>query len=81
MIWLEPNIAFAAEFGNLEEIYKHLWRILEYSPNMAVLILSSKSACKADEVMKIIEKSQLIGDRKNIFLVLDITDKKVVRRP
>jgi len=81
MIWLEPNVVFAAEFGNPEEIYKHLWKILEYSPAMAVLILSSKSACKADEVAKIIEKSPLVGEKRNIFLILDVTDKKVVRRP
>ncbi len=81
LIWLEPNIAFITEFGNLEEIYKHLWKILEYSPNQAVFLLSSKSSCKAEDADKIIERSGLIGEKKNIFLLMDVTDKKVVRKP
>ena len=81
MIWLEPNIVFINEFGNLEEIYKHLWKVLEYSPNEAVFLLSSKSSCKAEEVDKIVEKSSLVGEKKNIFLIMDVTDKKVVRKP
>jgi len=55
LIWLEPNIAFITEFGNFEEIYKHLWKILEYSPNKAVLLMSSKSSCRAEDVDKVIE--------------------------
>jgi hypothetical protein len=81
MIWLEPNIVFINEFGNLEEIYKHLWKVLEYMPNDAVFLLSSKSSCKAEDVDKIVEKSSLVGEKKNIFLIMDVTDKKVVRKP
>jgi hypothetical protein len=81
LVWLEPNIVFINEFGNLEEIYKHLWKVLEYSPKQAVFLLSSKSSCKAEEVDKIIEKSSLIGEKKNIFLIMDVTEKKIIRQP
>lgn len=81
MIWLEPNITFTTEFGSPEEIYKHLWKILEYSPNESVFLLSSKSSCKAEDVDKIIEKSGLVGEKKNKFLIMDVTDKKIVRQP
>ena len=78
LLWLEPNIIFATEFGNIEEIYRHIWKMLEYGPKHAILILSSKAGCKADEVAKIIEKSSLVGDRKNIFTILDISEKKII---
>jgi hypothetical protein len=79
LLWLEPNIIFTTEFGNIEEIYKHLWKIMEYKPNLAVLILSSKAGCKADDVAKIIEKSNITGDKKNIFLLMDITERRIIR--
>lgn len=81
LIWLEPNITFTTEFGNLEEIYKHLWKILEYEPNIAVLILSSKAGCKAEEAAKIISKSTLVGEKRKNFVLMDITEKKVLTSP
>ncbi len=81
LIWLEPNITFTTEFGNQEEIYKHLWKVLEYSPKEAVFLLSSKSSCKAEEVDKIIEKSSIIGEKKKIFLIMDVSEKKIIRQP
>lgn len=81
LIWIEPNITFTTEFGNFGDILKHLWRILEFSPKISVLILSSNSSCKAEDIVKIIEKSKLVEGYRNIFLVLDITEKKVVRQP
>lgn len=81
LVWVEPNITFTVEFGNLEEILKHLWRILEFSPKISVLILSSKSACKSEDVVKIIERSKLMGGNRGIFLVLDVTEKRVIRQP
>lgn len=81
LIWLEPNITFTAEFGNLEEIYKHLWKIMEYSPNMAVLLLSSKAACRADEVAKIVDGSQVLENKRNIFLIMDLSERKTLRTP
>jgi len=81
LIWVEPNVVFAAEFGSLDDIYKHLWRIIELAPKTAVLVLSSKSACKAEEVVKIIEKSRLSSDQLKMFLVLDVTGNKVLKGP
>ncbi len=79
MVWVEPKITFSIEFGGLDEIYKHLWKILEFSPSLAVLLLSSKSACKAEEVVKMIEKSDIIGEKRSLFLVIDISERKVLR--
>ena len=79
LIWVEPNIVFAAEFGSIDDIYKHLWRMIELGPKTAVLVLSSKSACKAEEVVKIIEKSKLTQDQSKLFLVLDVTENKVLK--
>ncbi|MEA3255143.1 MAG: hypothetical protein U9Q22_04860 [Candidatus Altiarchaeota archaeon] len=81
LIWVEPNITFTVEFGNIEEILKHLWKIMEFSPQISVLILSSKSACKPGDAVKIIEKSKLIEGTQDVFLVLDVTEKKVVKQP
>lgn len=77
LVWVEPNIVFVAEFGALDEIYKHLWKIVEFSPASAVLILSSKSACKAEEVARIIEKSKMTCEQAK-FIILDVTEKKVL---
>jgi hypothetical protein len=81
LIWVEPNVVFAAEFGSMDDIYKHLWRIIELAPKTAVLVLSSKSACKAEEVVKIIEKSKLTQDQLKSFVVLDVTEKKILKGP
>ena len=81
VIWLEPNIAFAAEFGRFEDILKHLWKLVEFSPSLAVLLLSSKSECRAEKVSELIEKSDITREIKNRFLILDVTEKKVIREP
>lgn len=73
LMWLEPNIIFCVEFGSFEEILKHLWRIQEYDPENAVLVLSSKSACKPADVKKTVENSSL----KDKVIVLDVSEKKV----
>ena len=78
LIWVEPNITFTIEFGNLEEILKHLWRILEFSPTLAVLLLSSKSGCKATDVVKLIKNSDVLEEMRGKFLVLDLTEKEVI---
>ncbi len=78
LIWLEPNITFTIEFGNLDEILKHLWRILEFSPGLAVLLLSSKSGCKATDVVKLIKNSDVLGEMRGKFLVLDLTEKEII---
>ena len=81
MIWLEPNVTITVEFGNFENILGHLWRILEYSPELAVLVLSSKSGCKASDVAKLVEQSELLENKQKKFLIIDVTDKKVVYAP
>lgn len=78
LIWVEPNITFTIEFGSLDEILKHLWRVLEFSPSLAVLLLSSKSGCKAADVLKLIKNSPLLADMKEKFLVLDLTEEEVL---
>lgn len=81
VIWLEPNIAFVVEFGRFEDILKHLWKIVEFSPSLAVLLLSSKSECRAEKVSELVEKSGITREIRDRFLIIDVTEKKVVREP
>jgi hypothetical protein len=78
LIWIEPNITFTIEFGNLDEILKNLWCIIEFSPNLSVLLLSSKSGCKASDVVKLIQNSTILEKMREKFLVLDLTEKEVL---
>lgn len=78
LIWLEPNTTFTIEFGNLEEILKHLWRIMEFTPELAVLLLSSKSGCKATDVIKVIKNSPVLKEMRDRILAIDLTDKEVI---
>lgn len=78
LIWLEPNITFTIEFGGFDEILKHLWRIVEYSPSLSVLLLSSKSGCKAADVSKLIKNSPLLGSMRDRFMILDLTEEEVL---
>ncbi len=43
LVWIEPNTIFCVEFGVLEDIYKHFFKLLQLKPGMTVLILSSNS--------------------------------------
>lgn len=78
LIWLEPNITFTIEFSNMEDILKHLWRILEFSPSLSVLLLSSKAGCKASDVLKLIKNSTILQPMRNRFLVLDLTEEEIL---
>ncbi len=78
LIWLEPNTTFTIEFGNLEEILKHLWRIMEFTPELAVLLLSSKSGCKATDVVKVIKNSPVLKEMRDRILAIDLTEKEVI---
>ncbi|MFH1788734.1 MAG: hypothetical protein ABH834_05095 [Candidatus Altiarchaeota archaeon] len=73
LVWLEPNIVFCLEFGSIEEMLAHLWRIQEHSPEQAVFVLSSKSGCKPSDVKRIVENSSL----KDKAVILDVSEKKV----
>ncbi|HIE33749.1 MAG TPA: hypothetical protein EYP86_01245 [Candidatus Altiarchaeales archaeon] len=81
LVWLEPNIVFAIEFGNLDNLLAKVWRIVEFSPNMAVLILSSKSMIRIENVINLIEKSEMFGNLRKRFLVLDVSEKKIIKEP
>ena len=78
LVWVEPNTVFCLEFGAFEEIFKHLWRVLEHQPDKAVFLLSSGSQCKPDAVEKIIRNSPIIAGLKDKVIVLDVSEKKVV---
>jgi hypothetical protein len=78
LIWLEPNISFTIEFGGFDEVLKHLWRIVEYSPNLSVLLLSSKSGCRASDVSKLIKNSPLLASMAGRFMILDLTEEEIV---
>lgn len=78
LIWLEPNITFTIEFGGFEEILKHLWRIIEFSPSLSVLLLSSKSGCRAADAAKLIKSSPLLAPMKDRFMILDLTEEEVI---
>src|SRR3989338_5643688 len=54
LVWVEPNVVFCFEFGNFDEILKHFWKVLEFEPKMAVILLSSKSQCKPAAVFGLI---------------------------
>jgi len=41
--------------------------------------MSSKSSCRAEDVDKVIEKSSLIGGKRDMFLVLDVSEEKILR--
>jgi hypothetical protein len=78
LIWLEPNITFTIEFGGFKEILKHLWCIIEFSPSLSVLLLSSKSGCRAADVAKLIKNSPLLASMKDRFMILDLTEEELV---
>ncbi len=78
VVWVEPNIVFCCEFGNTEEMLKTLWKMTEVNPEHAVLIVSSGSMCRPDNAKKIVENSALLKNFKQKFIILDISDKKVV---
>ncbi len=81
IVWLEPNIAFAVEFGGFDEILKHLWRLVEFSPGIAVLVLSSRSECRANKVSELVEKSEITREIRSRVMILDVTEGKIVREP
>ena len=78
LLWVEPKVTFTLEFSSLENLLKELVKISEFSPELAVLILSSKSThCKPKNVLKFIEESTLFPKEK--FLLLDLAEKKVIK--
>jgi len=76
LVWVEPNVVFAREFGVLDDIFRHLWRIMLLKPAVAVLLLSGNSQCSPKKVREIVSKTpQLLGIE---FIILDVTGGKTV---
>jgi hypothetical protein len=76
LVWVEPNVVFCHEFGLLDDIYRHLWRIMVFRPRVAVLLLSGMSKCSPQKVKEIVSHTpQLAGIE---FIVLDVTGEKLV---
>ena len=76
LVWVEPDTVFCSEFGVLDDIYRHLWRIMVLKPHVAVLLLSGNSQCSPQKVRDIVGKTP---ELKGIeFIVLDVTAGKRV---
>lgn len=71
LVWVEPNVVFASEFGVLDDIYRHLFRIMAAAPSIAVLLLSKNSKCNPQKVKDIVEKTPQLKDID--FVVLDVS--------
>ncbi|MBD3388597.1 MAG: hypothetical protein GF416_05970 [Candidatus Altiarchaeales archaeon] len=74
LAWVEPNIVFTSEFGLLDDIYKHLWRVMVLKPCIAVLLLSGNSRCNPGRVKEIVEKTEELNDVE--FIILDVSNYK-----
>jgi len=70
LAWVEPNMMFCFEFGNLDDIYRHLFRFMVAAPSLGVLILSSKSKCKPQTVRDIIEATPQL--KKRDIAIVDV---------
>jgi len=79
LVWIEPNTVFCIEFGLLDDIYKHLFKLMQLRPSMAVLILSGNSKCSPEKVGEIVDKTPELSDLKGKTIVLDITGERVIK--
>ncbi|MBU0762294.1 MAG: hypothetical protein KKD39_04660 [Candidatus Altiarchaeota archaeon] len=70
LVWVEPNIVFIAEFGLLEDIYRHLFKALVVKPSKACLLLSSKSKCSPEKVREIVSKTPELAGIE--FTIIDV---------
>ncbi len=78
LLWLEPEVAFTSEFSSIDDLLRNLWKIIELKPMLAVIILSSKSNCKPGDVSQLIKNSMITKGMSDTFMLLDISEKKVV---
>ena len=78
LVWIEPNTVFCIEFGVLEDIYRHLFKVVQMNPNMAVFILSSNSKCSPEKVREILLKTDILEDIRSKSVILDITEGRKV---
>lgn len=78
LVWIEPNTIFCVEFGLLEDVYKHLFKVSQMKPNMTVFILSSNSKCNPEKVKAILDKTPELFDIKKKSIIIDIAGEKVL---
>lgn len=78
LVWVEPNTVFCIEFGILDDIYKHFFKVMQMSPSMAVLILSSNSKCNPEKVKEILLKTEELQNIRNNTVIVDITESKKI---
>jgi len=78
LVWIEPNAVFCIEFGVLDDIYKHLFRIMLIKPGIAFLILSSNSKCSPEKVRDIVSKTPELEEVGKNTVIIDITGERVV---
>lgn len=75
-IWVKerPVVAVEVEFGGREEVLRSLWKMLELGPELAVLVMSSRSraAFTIAELKTLFERSRLIKPLTQTFLLIDI---------
>jgi hypothetical protein len=76
LVWVEPNVVFCHEFGLLDDVYRHLWRILVLQPAVAVLILSGNSQCSPQKVKDIVSRTPQLKAVE--FVILDVTSGKAL---
>ncbi|MFH0862960.1 MAG: hypothetical protein V1875_08030 [Candidatus Altiarchaeota archaeon] len=76
LVWVEPNVAFEMEFGLLDDIFRHMWKLMVLSPRMAVLLVSGNSKCSPQKVKELVSKTpQLSGIE---FVVIDVSGGKIL---
>lgn len=78
LLWVEPNIVFTVEFSNLENLIGKLFKIIEFMPNLAVLVVSSSSGCKPKDVKKLIQNSKFFQEAQRRVAIIDLAEKQVM---
>ena len=72
--WVEINTIFAFEFGVLDDIYKHLFRLMAANAQVSILVLNSKSQCHPDKVESIIKGADFM---KGKYVIVDISKETI----
>lgn len=78
LVWVEPSILFICEFSNMDEMMKHLLRMLELDPGLTVFLMNSKSGCKPDQVKSLVSRSGVFSSVRDKVLVLDFGDEEIL---
>ena len=79
LVWIEPNTVFCVEFGVLDDIYKHLFKVMQLKPGMVVFILSSNSKCSPEKVKDILLRTEMLDGIRESTVILDITEGKTIQ--